>query len=326
MGGFFANYKTSITGLLLVLVGLSQALLGVKIPGFGMEPGVAITIGLGLLSAKDGNVTGGTVPVTVEALSRTTATAATALGFAMLLLFSATDARAADMIPTAPVKAFAAPVAVGSWNGVYVGALGAVAKTKGQYDFLTLPGAGNVNPSGAMAGAVVGVGTWLGNLRAAAEVDASYDFSHDNKPCGAVESCKTKASWFMSQRVVIGATLDSMTGAAKRAGATPASQWPVPINVPSSLATATMLPYLTGGIAERRLTACVDGCQERWLVGWTAGGGMRIPVSQSVTFDTHYLYVRYNKSFTPGADVTIFPAVVTTESEHIIRGGLHAHF
>lgn len=63
MKSFLTNWKTTSSGLLMIVMGLCS-LVGIKY-GPGMTPEAAITAimgGFGLLFAKDGNVTGGTTP------------------------------------------------------------------------------------------------------------------------------------------------------------------------------------------------------------------------------------------------------------------------
>ena len=63
MKNLMTNWKTSLGGLLTAALGVA-ALLGIKVGDSSIDPTTAlgmITGGLGLLFAKDGNVTGGTV-------------------------------------------------------------------------------------------------------------------------------------------------------------------------------------------------------------------------------------------------------------------------
>jgi hypothetical protein len=53
MNAMLTNWQTSLVGLLLIALGLLEAFLGLKIPGFTMDPGAALTMGLGFLVAKD---------------------------------------------------------------------------------------------------------------------------------------------------------------------------------------------------------------------------------------------------------------------------------
>jgi hypothetical protein len=60
---FFSNWKTTVAGIGSILTGLSGLLhwINPEVPGPDLSTSLAaITTGLGLLFAKDGNVTGGT--------------------------------------------------------------------------------------------------------------------------------------------------------------------------------------------------------------------------------------------------------------------------
>lgn len=62
MKNVFVNWKTTSTGILMVLAGLA-GLFGIKTGAVPMSPEAAVSSilgGLGLIFAKDGNVTGGT--------------------------------------------------------------------------------------------------------------------------------------------------------------------------------------------------------------------------------------------------------------------------
>lgn len=63
MKSFSTNWKTSLGGAITAAMGVA-ALLGIKVGSQPIDPATAlgmITGGLGLLFAKDGNVTGGDV-------------------------------------------------------------------------------------------------------------------------------------------------------------------------------------------------------------------------------------------------------------------------
>lgn len=62
MTSILANWKTSLGGIILIALGAASSFLGVKVPGFNLDFTAALTAGLALLFAKDGNVTGGTTP------------------------------------------------------------------------------------------------------------------------------------------------------------------------------------------------------------------------------------------------------------------------
>lgn len=60
MSYIMANWKTSLTGLVIIALGAGNTFLGIHVPGFSMDFFAALTVGLGMFLAKDGNVTGGT--------------------------------------------------------------------------------------------------------------------------------------------------------------------------------------------------------------------------------------------------------------------------
>lgn len=63
MKSFLTNWKTTSSGIMMIVMGLCS-LVGIKY-GAGMTPEAAIASimgGFGLLFAKDGNVTGGSTP------------------------------------------------------------------------------------------------------------------------------------------------------------------------------------------------------------------------------------------------------------------------
>lgn len=58
MNFILTNWKTSLGGLILIVLGALSTFLGVKVPGFTMDFGTAFVAGIALLTAKDGNVSG----------------------------------------------------------------------------------------------------------------------------------------------------------------------------------------------------------------------------------------------------------------------------
>jgi high affinity Mn2+ porin len=242
---------------------------------------------------------------------------------------AALPAAAADM----PVKAPTLSIPGAQWSGFYLGIHAAGAKTSGEFDFVTLPGTGSLHPTGIMPGVTVGVGSWLGGAWIGVEADASYDFAKTNNPCIVVLNCSIKNSFFLTQRGVLGIALPALTGAVQ-SRAPSGGNWPSSIQLPANVLAAQVMPYVTAGIAERRIEACVDssvlglsqGCGREWLVGWTAGGGLRIPVSQHVSLDLSYLYVGWNKNFVPASTVAIFPGTFEAKSEQIAKLAIIGHY
>lgn len=62
MSNILTNWKTTLTGVVVVLLAVILPVIGVKVPGFNMDPGAAITIALGLFLGKDASVTGVAAP------------------------------------------------------------------------------------------------------------------------------------------------------------------------------------------------------------------------------------------------------------------------
>jgi hypothetical protein len=56
-----ANWKTTATGVIVIALGAAHTFLGINIPGFTLDFLSALPVGAGLILAKDGNVTGGSV-------------------------------------------------------------------------------------------------------------------------------------------------------------------------------------------------------------------------------------------------------------------------
>lgn len=54
------NWKTTLTGVLIVVLAALHTFLGINVPGFNLDIGASIVLALGLFNAKDSNVTGGT--------------------------------------------------------------------------------------------------------------------------------------------------------------------------------------------------------------------------------------------------------------------------
>lgn len=242
---------------------------------------------------------------------------------ALLLALFAVPALGADM----PAPVLKAPAAAAAWSGFYLTGFAAGAKTDANFSFLAVPGTGNVRPSGGMAGGGVGVGTWLGAIYVGAEADAAWDFTKANQPCiFSLTQCKTTSGFFLTQRGIVGVTLPGLASAAAARGITAPAQWPVPLNVPTSVYSGGLLPYLTGGIAERRLEAEVVGVgkNEEWLIGAVAGGGLKYVVSSGLSVKAEYLFVNWNKHFNP-AGAAVFPADFKAQNEQVLRFGLDFH-
>lgn len=246
----------------------------------------------------------------------------TLIGAAVAAAMLALPASAADIpraaVPAIPVKA--PLLAAGAASGLYFGGFVGGGMTKENFEFVTIPGSGSLYPTGIQFGAKIGYAAWLGSVMLGLEADIAYDVNRSQtNTCGIAMICESKGSWLLTQRAVFGWVMGS---GARAAGATP-DQWPVPLQVPSTFTEARIVPYITGGVAERRIKMNVVsvGSAEEWLVGYAAGGGVRIPVSQAISLDISYLYIGYNRNFIPATSVPIFPTF-KAQSEQVGRLGL----
>lgn len=70
------SWKTTVTGIITIIIALGSAAMTLLDGNSATNPDIgaliaAFTAGIGLIMAKDGNVTGGTVAATPEAAVRT---------------------------------------------------------------------------------------------------------------------------------------------------------------------------------------------------------------------------------------------------------------
>lgn len=208
----------------------------------------------------------------------------------------ATSAFAADLTPI-PFKAPVSTPVVYTGTGFYAGAFVGGNIGAQHFDFTGLPGTGNLHPIALEAGAKIGYATWLSSgFMLGLEADAAYSFNgRQDNPCALILNCTSKQSWLLTQRGLIGV---------------------------STAVTGNVIPYLTGGVAERLITAKITGSDDarEWLVGWTAGAGVRVPMANRLALDISYLYVNYNKHFTPSGGV--FATTFNASSEHVARAAV----
>ena len=64
------NWKTTLAGIVAAIAGIAKVIPDLQPYSDMLTSIMGIAVGAGLMSAKDGNVTGGTVPATKEAARR----------------------------------------------------------------------------------------------------------------------------------------------------------------------------------------------------------------------------------------------------------------
>lgn len=188
---------------------------------------------------------------------------------AALMLLAAAPARAAD--------GFAGPVY--DWNGAYAGVNGGYATgTQSQGDGFE-PGSGDRDIAGFFAGGELGAQMQVGSVVLGVESDLQYaaiggDFKgSDRWGCGS-QDCATDVDWFGTTRM--------------RAG----------------YSVGRFLPYLTGGVAYGTIRSKAgngpDWRLDDTVLGWTAGAGLDVALTENLSGRFEYLYVDLGRTGNSG--------------------------
>lgn len=277
-----------------------------------------------------------------------------------LALALASSAHAADMpVPRFPLKA-PPPLPIADLTGFYLGAHAGASGSSQQTMFVTTPGVaaaaglpGKLYPTGIPVGGLAGWGTSLGALYGAVEADFDLNNNKTSNTCSwpiagniAVNTiCGSKPGWISTQRAMVGITLPTLTGAAGKiipANWTPPSQWPLPVNVPSTLAAAPVMLLANVGIAEKAINGYVSptnvgktvfpgGSQTQTQMGFLVGGEVKLPLATGWNATLRYDHIMWNKSFTPAQSantIAVFPATATfkQQPEDRLLAGLELGF
>lgn len=258
-----------------------------------------------------------------------------AAAFLILLVWNVLPADAADLPKKAAPK-IAAPAPVPLYNPLAIGVSLGMALSPTE-NFLTingqLMGDGPVKgyPIGPLAGIVATYDLIpVGPAYVAATGEVHYDFSR-----GCVgDSCaaERKNGFLLQQGLEIGLTTAQINGALPTSGQ-PAN-WPVPIVVPTSLASNLKLGA-RAGLAERWVTLCavVDqfgdyGCGDQFL--WAPYGGLGLSFMASTNWEVKavwdHVFWKQGNSFTPTAATPLFASTVSIRQEDDVKLQLLYHF
>ena len=250
-------------------------------------------------------------------------------------VFAPAPARAADVhplatmpVPAMPVKAPAAPALLAG-SGFYVGGNFGAAASSQAFDFITLPGTGNMHPAGVMTGLTLGFGGSCGGAWCAIEIEGDYDFTHAETACAIGDRCGTHNSWWLAQKVVLAAPLSSMTGAASKLGIAAPQQLPIPLALPTNFLAATFMPGVVLGLAERNVRAYVVdlGQASQWMVGPLAGVVLRQAITTGWTAKLEADAILFNKHFEPSGNAPgVLPATFKSLPEYRAMLGADYHF
>lgn len=273
MNSLLVNWKTSLAGVVLIVVGIMGAILGIHIPGFSMDSGAAITMGIGLLVAKDS-----TTPTVIKIL----------LVAFTVSLFLPARSMAADNLPT-PVFPIKAPASTGctltSCSGGYVGF-----GLAGSGTSLDILGSGinqSIFGAGMDLNVHAGYQLWNGTYFAAIEAGIGNEFL-PNQPLNTLGGQSITGY----EKVKLGMGLAGLFSPVT-APATP-SQGPTPINIPASIAGALMTPYIEFGAQQRK------GFSQL-----TTGAGAMFLLASHWNLDLDYTYASAQTSLPSENKVTI---------------------
>lgn len=206
-------------------------------------------------------------------------------------------------------------------------------------NFLTIPGVlegdGPIKgyPIGPLAGVIASYRLIpIGPAFVDAIAEAHYDFSHG---CvGSSCTAERKSGFLLQQGLEVGLTTAQVAGALPTSGQ-PAN-WPLPINVPSSLA-ANLKVAARGGIAERwaGLCAVIDmfgtyDCGNQLM--WAPYGGLGVSFMASTNVEIKavwdHVFWKQGNSFTPAGPIqpTFLNDIVTIKQEDDIKLQFLYHF
>jgi outer membrane immunogenic protein len=220
---------------------------------------------------------------------------------AMLMVIAAKSASAADLpqAPPPPAPAAYAPavVPIYNWGGVYVGINGGW--TLGTA-YWSAPGnaSASVNANGGIVGGTLGANWQTDAFIFGLEADIDYSTvstSTASNVCAAGANCQAGTSWLSTMRARLGYADDRL------------------------------LFYGTAGAAVGNMEMSANGVTNTTTrLGWTAGGGVELAISDNWTGRLEYLYADFKpatcSSVCGGSPVDV------RLSENLIRAGVDFKF
>src|SRR5579859_5227337 len=274
MNSMLVNWKTSLAGIVLIVVGLLGTLLDIHIPGFTMDAGAAMTMGIGLLLAKDGAAPN-VVKIMVAALA--------------VSLFLPRGAMASDV--SGPAAAINKALTAGyptTRCGFYYGV-------------------GTGGNAGAVNGANVGTQIVQGDLDAMVGytcpigaagfwfVEAQGGFANLN---GSTNGLALSGPAVFVERFAAGSPINSIM--ANPFTSLNASMPSIPL-LPTGITTSPGNGYFFGGIVEQDIGAQIGTMSgHQWVVAPIVGLGLLTRASNNVMIDTWAGWQMNSNSFCPG--------------------------
>ncbi|MGB7098965.1 MAG: carbohydrate porin [Xanthobacteraceae bacterium] len=215
---------------------------------------------------------------------------------AVSLIVLAGRAAADDaMVTKAPAPPYGAPSAY-DWSGLYAG--GHLGYAWGSSNWTAAPGTAGSLDLFQPFDAFTATGSFFAGFQ------AGYNYMFPNRLVVGAEADATFPSWPSLDGITIGgaSTLTSPTLGAESYSETVLASGTVRSRI--GYAPGHWLFYATGGFAwtydQQSLTQVATGTSERpflWRLGWTAGGGVEVPIAPHWTARLEYLFFDYgNKS------------------------------
>lgn len=201
-----------------------------------------------------------------------------------LVLASMGMGYAANLPAKRVVRADPAPApAAFTWTGLYAGAFAGGSISTDRYDFAGLANSGTFFGNGALLGGYAGVNYQTGNLVYGVEGDGAFANLKGGNACFPASGfvCQVESGGLFGFRGRVGYTVGGL---------------PQPISlkgwVPSDNRWNDILLYATAGGAVRTIHANIPsiGESDTTKLGWSVGGGIEVPVSNSIIARAQYLY------------------------------------
>jgi len=278
MSTILANWKTSLSGLILILIGLMSILFDYHVPGFTQDAGTAIATGIGLLLAKD-------------------ATPVVKAGFVLFLvsasLLFAGPAHAGDVATPLPTKAFkptnpfAQPYDIGHCGAYFgINSIGTAGSIQGAS---VSPGTQVVQ---AGVGGVLGYGCPINAANGSFWfVEAMVDATNINGATSGISFSNAPVSF--TERFGAGTPLQNMIGSIPGLASASTSGPAVPSlpALPNGVTAGPGAPYGFLALHQTDVSAQLGLQQNKqWMLSWGIGAGLLYRLSNGVVADVFAEY------------------------------------
>lgn len=221
-----------------------------------------------------------------------------ALGAVALAAAMSSAVMAADLIVDEPV-AVEAMAAAYDWNGAYVGAFAGYGAGTTTFDFITPATSVDISTTGWLAGGTIGANFQNGSFVLGVEGDVAWSNIGGTELCpNPAFDCSSTINWLATLR--------------GRAG----------------FAADAVLLYATAGLAVGSVTSDSEfnGDFESSHVGWAAGAGVEVGVTEDISLKAEYLYVDLGTQTDDGGILSGITDTDVSVTAHTVKAGINFHF